>query len=443
MKPGGIFVCIEGTEDDGHRYIKKAVLMGAKIIIASKFSECSVPLILTDNTKEALSVLVKNFYQKRPKKLIGITGTNGKTSVSYMIDSILKNMGLKTGVLGTLGAYSGDREISLNARTSTTPDIAELYRVLDEMGDGVEALTMEVSSHALSQRRVWGLSFRVGVFTNLTCDHLDYHKTMEEYFLSKRKLFEISKYQVINSDDEYGRRLLKEFKDATSYGIESGDIRALDINLSPNGSEFTLKIGEKTERIYLNIPGEFSIYNALAAATATHILGATIKDIKNGLSNLSGITGRMEKVKVGKINVVIDYAHTPDGLLKVLDTLNKTRHGRLICLFGCGGDRDRTKRAVMGKIATENSDLAVITSDNPRSENPNEIIIDILTGVKGENYIVIPNRREAIFSALSMAASGDTVLLAGKGQETYQIIGKEKYRFDEREIIKDWEEKRG
>jgi len=213
--------------------------------------------------------------------------------------------------------------------------------------------------------------------------------------------------------------------------------------MTRDGSEFTLKIGKKTERISLNIPGEFSIYNALAAAGATYLMGATIKDIKTGLSGISGIKGRMEKIKVGNINVVIDYAHTPDGLLKVLDTLNKTRRGRLISLFGCGGDRDRTKRAVMGKIATENSDLALITSDNPRCENPNEIIIDILTGVKGDNYIVIPNREKAIHTALSMAKTGDTVLFAGKGQETYQIIGKEKHRFDEREIIKDWQEKRG
>ena len=436
-------MCIEGMEDDGHRYIKKAVMMGAEIIVASKFSDCQVPLILTDNTKEALSVLVKNFYQKRPKKIVGITGTNGKTSVSYMIDSILKAKGMKTGVLGTLGAYSCGKEISLDARTSTTPDIAELYRVLNEMGDEVDSLTMEVSSHALSQGRVSGLSFDVGVFTNLTPDHLDYHKTMEEYYLAKRKLFEISKYKVINCDDEYGRRLKDEFTDAIGYGIDSGDIRASDINVTQNGSEFTLKIGRKTERITLNIPGEFSIYNALAASGATYLLGATLCDIKTGLSNLSGVKGRMEEIKIGNINVVIDYAHTPDGLLKVLKTLKKTVSGRLICLFGCGGDRDRTKRAVMGKIGLENSDLLVITSDNPRMENPNEIIIDILTGVKGDNYIVIPNRKEAIHTALSVAKAGDTVLLAGKGQETYQIIGKEKYRFDEREIIKEWKEKRG
>lgn len=431
-----VFVCIEGENDDGHRYAAQAVRSGAGIVIAEKPISCGGNIILVENCRRVLKELIVKFYGKPEVRLIGITGTNGKTTVSHMIAAILEKSGVKTGIIGTNGVYIGGREYYLRQNTPTTPNQLELYKTLADMErQGVGCCVMEVSSHALVQERVYGLGFAVGVFTNLTRDHLDFHADMEDYFLAKKKLFDISEKAVINADDEYGRRLSDE-PDTLTFGITGGEIRADNIVLNADGSEFDMIIGDERVRQRINIPGLFSIYNALAAAAACRCTGIGTDDISKGLESIGGIVGRMEHASFGDINVIIDYAHTPDGLEKVLESLRRVTDGRLICVFGCGGDRDRTKRAVMGSIATRLSDMAVITSDNPRTEPPNEIIIDILSGVRTDNYIVIENREKAIKFALMAAKKGDTVLLAGKGQENYQIIGNEKRYFNERDIVK-------
>lgn len=435
MEKNSVFVCIKGENDDGHRYAARAAQLGARVIIASRHIDCSAAVILTNDTKAALEYLVKRFYGEPKLRLFGITGTNGKTTVSYMMSAIFKAAGISCGIIGTNGAYLNGEAIESGQTTPTTPDMPELYKILSQMEKmGAEACVMEVSSHALSQGRVGGLRFETSVFTNLTQDHLDYHKDMEDYFKAKCKLFDISQKTAVNGDDSYGKRLKSD--DFVGYGIENGEIRAEGISLSSDGAEFDMVFGKSRIRQRINIPGLFSVYNALAAATACYISGVDMSAVSMGLMSVNGVFGRMERIETEGVNVVIDYAHTPDGLSKVLTSLKEVSGGRLICLFGCGGDRDRTKRAVMGNIATELADLAIITSDNPRTESPSEIIIDILSGVKKDNYIAIENREKAILLALNIAKKGDTLLLAGKGQERYQIIGREKIEFDEREIIK-------
>lgn len=437
MKKNSVFVCIKGENDDGHRYAVKAAELGAKIIFASRHIDCNAVVILTNDTKSMLEYLVKRFYGMPKLRLFGVTGTNGKTTVSHMIASVFAAAGISCGIIGTNGVFLDGEELESERNTPTTPNMPELYMILSELEKkGAEACVMEVSSHALTQDRVNGLCFETAVFTNLTQDHLDYHKNMEDYFLAKCRLFEISERVSVNADDEYGRRIINTFDNCIGYGCENGDIRAENIVLSADGAEFGIICGRSRVRQKINIPGLFSVYNALAAYTACYISGIEAETISAGLKNVDGVLGRMEHIDANGISVLIDYAHTPDGLSKVLTSLKEVTNGRLICLFGCGGDRDRTKRAVMGDIATKLADVAVITSDNPRTESPTEIIIDILSGVRNDNYIVIENREKAIETAYNMAREGDTLLLAGKGQERYQIIGKERRFFDEREIIK-------
>ncbi len=436
MVKNSVFVCINGDTEDGHRYAHRAAQMGARVIIADKNIHCSATVILTDDTMSALHYLTKRFYGVPDIRLFGITGTNGKTTTSYMLLEILKASGSKCGIIGTNGAFADGEAVDVGQSTPTTPNMPELYAMLSKMESrGIDTAVMEVSSHALCQNRVDGLKFEVGVFTNLTGDHLDYHKDMEDYFAAKKRLFDISSIGAVNADDEYGSRILEANSNLIGFGIQRGEVRAENILLKNDGAEFELVLGGKRLHQRINISGLFSVYNALAAAAAAYAAGIDAKCISEGLGSVKGIEGRMERLSAGGVNVIIDYAHTPDGLLKVLGSL-KSLGGRLITVFGCGGDRDRTKRALMGKLSVENSDLAIITSDNPRTESPTEIIIDILTGVGKDNYMVIENRERAIEMALSLAKVGDTVLLAGKGQERYQIIGKEKRPFDEREIVK-------
>ncbi len=436
VKKDVIFVCLEGEHDDGHKYAGLAVQNGARVVIAQKPISCGGNIILVENTKEILKRLICKFYGIPKVKLIGITGTNGKTTVSHMIAAILAERGIKTGIIGTNGVFIDGKEYYCGQNTPTTPNQLELYHTLTDMEEcGVEYCVMEVSSHALVQERVFGLGFEVGVFTNLTRDHLDFHSDMEDYFSAKKKLFEISKKAAVNADDEYGKRL-EGGENVVTFGVTDGDVRADNISLYSNGSEFDLIIGRSTTRQRINIPGLFSVYNALAAITACKSMGIDDEYISSGIQSIGGILGRMEHASFGDINVIIDYAHTPDGLEKVLESLRAITEGEVICVFGCGGDRDKSKRALMGEAAVRLSDIAVITSDNPRTEPPTEIIIDILTGIKKDNYIVIENREKAIQAALSMAKKGDTVLLAGKGQENYQIIGNEKRYFNERDIVK-------
>lgn len=438
MKKDCVFVCIHGECEDGHKYAVKAQQMGASVIISDRSMNLDVPVILADDTKDALIYLVKRMYPEKKPELFAVTGTNGKTTTSYIISSILNAAGKKCAVVGTNGvSFMGVGDI----RTApTTPAITELYEILTDLRKkGAECAAIECSSHALEQRRTEGLGIKVGVFTNLTHDHLDYHKTMENYFLAKRKLFEVCEIPVINADDKYGQRLLGEFKNAVSYGIENkATVTAKNVSHDIEGSAFILCINKREEPVRMRLSGMFSVYNALAAAGAAYAAGLPYESIISGLKNTDSVSGRMERLSCKGVNVVIDYAHTPDGLLKVLTALKGVTKGRLICVFGCGGNRDKAKRPEMAKISTEIADISIITSDNPRYEKPNFIISDIIRGAVSDRYIAVENREEAIKTAIMLSKEGDTILLAGKGNEMYQVIGGKRVEFDERKLAREY-----
>lgn len=442
VKPGSIFVCITGEVTDGHNYAEAAEKAGAAVIVAEHTVSSAIPVMIYENTKFALAEISSKFYGEPEKalKLVGITGTNGKTTVSYLIKKILETAGKTVGIIGTNEIVVGKEDVGIKSSTPTTPNSLELRKIFAKMLEmGAEYVVMEVSSHALELHRVAGLSYEVGVFTNLTQDHLDYHKTMENYFLAKKKLFAISKTGVINGDDEYGKRILADAPCKTmKIGASTGDIIAENIEISASGVNFDAVCEGGKYAVKLATPGIFSVYNGLCALGAAVALGISEEKAAAGLSVSEGVMGRLERVPTDTdFSVLIDYAHTPDGLENVLNAVNSFKKGRCIVVFGCGGDRDSTKRPIMGEIATRLADITVITSDNPRTENPGSIIEDILKGADGDNYKVIENRREAIAYALEVADKDDIVLLAGKGQETYQIIGKEKTHFDEREVVQE------
>ncbi len=442
VQKGYVFICITGMELDGYDFAEAAVKNGAAAIVAQRPLDVDVPIIQTDNTSLETAHLASKFYGEPEKKLklVGITGTNGKTTVSYLIKQILETAGKRVGIIGTNDILVGDEPVGIQSSTPTTPNALELHQIFAKMLEmGAEYAVMEVSSHALDLHRVEGLRYKTGVFTNLTRDHLDYHKTMENYFRAKKKLFDISETGVINSDDEYGLRLTQSVPCRTiSVGTHDADICAENISIEAKGVEFTVSFEGKKYPVKLGISGMFSVYNALCAMGASAALGIDMDTVCRGLGAASGVKGRLELVPTNTdYSVIIDYAHTPDGLENVLNAVNSFKKGRCIAVFGCGGDRDSTKRPIMGEIGARLADIAVITSDNPRTENPDKIVADVVAGVKTGNYKVIVNRREAIGYALSVAEKDDIVLLAGKGQETYQIIGKEKIHFDEREVVKE------
>lgn len=444
IKPGGVFVCLKGMNGNGHDYVNEAQIRGASVIVASEPVKADIPVVFAEDTAAALADLAERFYGFPAKKLrlIGVTGTNGKTTVTFMIKSILTAAGKKTGVIGTNKCFIGDKELEYESTMPTTPNGLELAEIFDIMQrEGVEYVVMEVSSHALSLNRVYGLEFEVGVFTNLTRDHLDFHKTMSNYLKAKEKLFTVSKTAVINVDFPSGREVLKNCRiPAITVGVHNADITASQITLCEDYSEFTAEENNGKHKLHVPLPGSFSVYNALCAAGAARALGIRYEYICEGLSHMGKVRGRMEQIPLNTdYKVFIDYAHSPDSLLNVLKTAKEFTNGRVIVLFGCGGDRDKSKREIMGKIAGDTADFSVITSDNPRTENPVAIAEDIKRGMdrSGGEYIIVINRREAIEYALGIAQKGDVVLLCGKGQETYQIIGKEKIPFDERKIVKE------
>lgn len=441
VRYGDVFVCIKGLLSDGHDFAEKAVQNGAAAIVCEKELDIDAPCIVYEDTKLALAHLAARFYgyPEHSLKLVGITGTNGKTTVSYLIKKILETAGKTVGIIGTNEILVGNRDVGIKSSTPTTPNSLELRSIFSKMLEmGAEYVVMEVSSHALDLHRVAGLTYDVGVFTNLTRDHLDYHKTMENYFLAKKKLFDISKTAVLNIDDEYGKRLENISSNQITLSVKEGDLTAENIEIDAGGVSYTLCYGNEKKQVTLAISGMFSVYNSLSAIASGLALGIDIDTCIGAIGAASGVKGRLERVETDTdYSVIIDYAHTPDGLENVISAVNAFKKGRCITVFGCGGDRDASKRPLMGEIGTRLSDIAVITSDNPRTENPQGIIEDILSGVKTDNYTVIENRREAIKYAISIAEKDDIVLLCGKGQETYQIIGTEKTHFDEREVVKE------
>lgn len=449
IKKGDLFICISGYTHDGHIYINEALQKGAAAFIVEKDADIdgTAAVVRVQSSRSAMPVLASNFYRNPAEKLrlIGITGTNGKTTATYLIRSILEANKQKTGLLGTISTQIGDK-IYISSRT--TPEALDIQRLFSEMADSdVDYVVMEVSSHSLELGRVLGLDFRIGIFTNLSQDHLDFHKTIENYRNAKKKLFFMTNgTNIINIDDEHGRIIYDEIKNRSipviTYGIDNkADIMAKNIDITSNGVGFTFLTPEYEEDLRIRIPGKFSVYNALAAASAAYSEGISIDVIKEGLNKVDRVPGRSEIVKTDTpYTVIIDYAHTPDGLQNILTSMNQYAKGRIITLFGCGGDRDREKRPMMGCIAGTMSDYCIITSDNPRSEEPMSIIRQAEAGIKstGCDYICIENRRDAIRHALSVAKPDDIILLAGKGHETYQVLKDRTIPFDERDIVKEF-----
>lgn len=439
---GSLFICMPGLTVDGHDYALSAQEKGAVVIICEREIEgVSVPCIRVKDARIAFSQIASNFYGNPSKnlKIIGVTGTNGKTTVTHLIKEILDHAGKKTGLIGTTHNMIGEK---IMRASMTTPDPMDFHQLLKEMvEEKCEYVIMEVSSHALALNKLFGCNFEIGSFTNLTQDHLDFHKTMEEYFAAKAKLFAMSKKGAVNADDSYGIQLLNQGRcDCLSFGMgENCDVRAVDVSFEATGIRFTCVTGKESSKIKLRIPGSFSVYNALTAISVCLQLGMSLNEIADGLAIAHGVKGRVEVVPTDRdFTILIDYAHTPDALENVLATIRRFATGRIVVLFGCGGDRDKTKRPIMGRIAMDGADSCIITSDNPRSEPPMEIIKDILSGIKGgeEKYIVIENRFEAIKYAIAHAQKDDIILLAGKGHETYQILMDKTIDFDERKVIK-------
>lgn len=442
----GLFVCIKGLTVDGHDYAKKAVESGCVALIVERpiegISE-EITVIQVKNTQQVMALMANNFYgyPSGELKLIGLTGTNGKTTTTNLIATILEVQGEKVGVIGTIENRIGSKKLPT---AHTTPQAFDLQQILRQMkNEEVGYISMEVSSHALDLHRVDHTSFEIGVFTNLTLDHLDYHKTMENYSKAKAKLFTMCNLGLFNIDDPH---VSKVMDGATckvhTYGIEKdADFKATNISMDANGVNFTIIHGDEEAPIHLSIPGKFSIYNGLAAASTCRLLGIEWHVIQEGLAKTNGVRGRFETIKSKEdFTVIVDYAHAPDGLENVLKTINEFAKGKVYCVFGCGGDRDRSKRPVMGEIAGKYSDFCIITSDNPRTEEPNTIIDEIEPGVQktGCDYVKVTDRKEGIEYALRKAKKDDVILIAGKGHEDYQIIGKTKIHFDDSEVVKEF-----
>lgn len=439
---GFLFVAVKGYESDGHRYIPSAMENGAVCALCTDRPDKEIPYVLIENTRKGLALAAANFYGRPADKMkiIGVTGTNGKTTTTNLIKTILeRSCGAKVGLIGTNGNKIGDVELPTER---TTPESHELQALFSQMYKmGCTHVVMEVSSHALFLDRVFGFRFAVGVFTNLTEDHLDFHETMDNYADAKAILFSRCDFAAVNIDDEYSSVMLKAAEcPVLKFSVKevNAEMTASSVMLSDSGVSFDLRYQGRCLKAELGIPGEFSVYNALSALSASVLLGIPIERAVNELKVCSGVMGRAEVVPVDKdYSVIIDYAHTPDALENIIKTVRGYARGRVITLFGCGGDRDRKKRPIMGKIASDYSDFVIVTSDNPRTEEPGAIIQDILVGLEGTKtpYIVIENRKDAIRWALLNGLKDDVIILAGKGHETYQIVGKQKYHFDEREVI--------
>ncbi len=442
VESGFAFVCISGNAIDGHLFAKDALLKGASVVITERDLEIDRQIVVED-TRAAYAKMSAEFFGRPAEslKLIGVTGTNGKTSISYMIKAILEFCGYKTGVIGTIQNMIGDK---VYESANTTPDAYNLNRLFAQMRDeGCDYVVMEASSHALDQKRIYGLEFEVAAFTNLTQDHLDYHITMDNYFEAKKKLFSMSKKAVINLDDEYAERLVGSIDcETVTYSEKSNEstYSAKYINMRPDGIEYELVGYNLIKHMKIKTGGKFSVYNSLCAAVCCMELGIDVSKISEALEGMSGVKGRAEVVATDRdFSVIIDYAHTPDGLKNILSTFKEIKKGRLVCLFGCGGDRDSSKRPIMASVAAKYSDFVIVTSDNPRTEEPSKIIDDITKGLENTKtpYVIIENRIEAIKYAVQKAQTDDIIILAGKGHEDYQIIGKEKIHLDEREIVKE------
>ncbi len=439
VKEGYAFVCISGIGADGHDFAEDAVKRGAAVVIAERDLGLDNQVIVKSTRKVFASMCAAWFgFPAKKLRLIGVTGTNGKTSVTYMLKAILEKAGFKVGLIGTIHNLIGDTPVETK---NTTPGAYELNSLFSRMVDaGCQWCVMEVSSHALDQYRVYDIPFAAAAFTNLTQDHLDYHKTMENYLAAKKKLFGMCDIAVINTDDPYSAELMRglDCKTVTYSNGNSATYSARSVRYKPDSVEYEMLWGGKLDHIKISIGGDFTVYNSLLAASVAVEVGIDIATVKAALAQMQGVKGRAESVPTGRdFSVIIDYAHTPDGLKNILQTFAKCEKNRLVLVFGCGGDRDKTKRPIMGSIAVHSADYVIVTSDNPRTEDPRAIIDDILEGTKncGTPVKVIENRVEAIKYAVKTARPGDIIVLAGKGHETYQILKDKTIHLDEREVI--------
>ncbi len=457
VKPGTVFVAMKGESSDGNRFIDQAIAAGAVAIVTDSAAETprsEVAWAQVPHGRRALARLSANFYQRPAERIAntGITGTNGKSTTAFILESILKAAGRKTALVGTIEYHVAGKILPA---PHTTPESLELNQLLAEgLADGVTESVMEVSSHALEQQRVFGIPFDVAVFTNLTRDHLDYHHTMDEYFRAKQVLFEgcgtePPRAAILNSDDQYGRELLKfagkKSELVFSYGLTAGDFHAELLQISPSGTRFQMASPAGNLAVWTPLIGQINVYNVLAAAAAAYARNCSPEAITKGIANLARVPGRFERVDCGQpFTVVVDYAHTDDALRNLTalahDFVAQAGfRGKVITLFGCGGDRDRAKRPLMGEAAGKGSDFVVLTSDNPRSEDPLAIINDALVGLQksGTKYVIEPDRRKAIALAVAQATPGDIVLLAGKGHEKTQTSNGKSIPFDDVEVARE------
>mgnify|MGYP005767015057 FL=1 len=442
VQPGDVFVAIRGYQTDGHKYIDQAVEKGAAAVVCETPPSGAIPYVQVDDSRRALAQM-SNHYFGHPAEsmtMVGVTGTNGKTTTTFLIRSVLEQVtGKKVGLMGTNVNIVGDREFPAQR---TTPESYEVFQLLAQMREaGCAYAVMEVSSHSLELDRVYGIEFDAAVFTNLSRDHLDFHQTMERYQAAKAKLFRMARWGLVNLDDPAGKTMMEQGTctfQTYSAKDDNADLVAKNINLKPDRVEFEAVGKGIIHRISLGIPGMFSVYNALAATSCCMALGLALPEIAAALKNAHGVKGRAEVVPVpADFTVLIDYAHSPDGMENILKAVKGFAKGRVVALFGCGGDRDRTKRPIMGEVAARLADFCIVTSDNPRSEDPRAIIEEILPGMKRSKtpMAVIDDRRAAIVYALENARPGDVVVLMGKGHETYQEIQGVKHHLDEREEV--------
>lgn len=438
IKPGQCFVALIGETVDGHDYISEAIKNGASEIVVSKDITLKVPAIKVNDTATFLTEELTKLYSHDFKKLkfIGVTGTNGKTTTCYLTYQMLNKLGVKAVYIGTLGCYFADEIISLN---NTTPDILTLYKILFKaLEKGCTTVVMEVSSHALDKNRIAGINLDIAAFTNLTQDHLDYHKTLEEYLNAKLKITNYLKnngLMIINSEDVYSSKFKNQFKNTLSIGND-GDIKILDYDIMPNKTNIKFKYQNNTYNVTTNLTSKFNVYNYLYSLAITSHLGFDINSILEITKDIKAPKGRCETYQVKSGYVVIDYAHTPDAVEKVINAYNELKENKVITIIGCGGDRDPLKRSIMGKIATDYSNFVIFTNDNPRTEDPENIMKDIIKEIKKNNYKIIYDRKEAIKHAIDIMKEKDIILILGKGHENYQIIGKEKIHLDDSEEVK-------
>jgi len=439
----GLFFCIVGARFDAHDYAWEAVENGGVALIVEHYVELDVPQVRVSNGRAAMSRIAMAFYgfPSRKMRMIGITGTKGKTTTTYLLKSIIEKAGMKCGLIGSTGSMIADKHLDGKL---TTPDPIDLQKTLRQMLDeGVEAVCMEVSAHAIDMFRLDGMEFEVGCYTNLSQDHLDYFYTMDRYFETKKKFFTCGMVRnaAVNADDETSANLIPDLKmPYVTYGIAvNSDVFARDIDITENGVHFTVQMtGIEDQRIHMKMTGMFNVYNALAASSCALIMGIDPVCIREGLRAVNSVPGRIEMLQTGTpYKVILDYSHAPEALKNILKTVRQFTRNRVIVVFGCGGDRDKGKRPMMGEISGKLADYSILTSDNPRTENPKVILAAIEKGIKptGGKYEVIENRRDAIRRALEMGEDGDVIVLAGKGHETYQEIMGVKRPFDEKVIV--------